>query len=36
MLNLFVLMLFAAPIVFVIYAVKEYKYLKAGEKIKGA
>ena len=36
MLNLFVLFLFVAPIVFVFYAVKEYKYFKAGEKIKGA
>lgn len=36
MLDLFMIVLLAAPIVFVIYAIKEYKYLKAGEKIKGA
>ena len=36
MLDLFMIVLLASPIVFVIYAIKEYKYLKAGEKIKGA
>lgn len=35
MLGLFMIVLLAAPIVFVIYSIKEYKYFKAGEKIKG-
>lgn len=35
MLDLFMLLLFASPIVFIIYAIKEYRYFKAGEKIKG-
>ena len=36
MLDLFMLLLLASPIVFIIYAIKEYKYFKAGKKIKGA
>ena len=33
--DLFMLLLLASPIVFIIYAIKEYRYFKAGEKIKG-
>ena len=33
--TLLVLLLLASPIIFIIYAIKEYKYFKAGKKIEG-